>query len=90
MDVDPSLVSAAAGRLAALDLCPTALTVDVTGPLPGTYDRIVSMVSVPSIPPSCRAALRPGSRLVTTIRGTWIILTATRTPAGVFGRVERD
>ncbi|SQD99562.1 Methyltransferase type 11 [Parafrankia sp. Ea1.12] len=90
LDVDPYLVSAAAGRLAALDLCPTALTVDATGPLPGTYDRIVSMVAVPSIPPSWLAALRPGGRLVTTIRGTWIILTATRTPDGVFGQVERD
>ncbi|MCK9932721.1 hypothetical protein MXD62_37240 [Frankia sp. Mgl5] len=50
-------MSAAAGRLAALDLHPTALTVDATGPLPGTYDRIVSMVSVPSIPPSWLATI---------------------------------
>ncbi|MCK9929305.1 methyltransferase domain-containing protein [Frankia sp. Mgl5] len=90
VDVDPYLVSAAAGRLAELGLYPTALTVDVTGPLPSTYDRIVSMVSVPSIPPSWLAALRPGGRLVTTISGTWIILTATKTPDGVFGQVERD
>lgn len=90
LDVDPYLVDAAARRLAALDLFPTALAVDATGPLPGTYDRIVSMVSVPSIPPSWLAALRPGGRLVTTISGTWMILTATRTPEGVFGQVERD
>ncbi|CAJ61583.1 conserved hypothetical protein [Frankia alni ACN14a] len=90
MDVDPYLVDVAAQRLAALDLHPTVLEVDATGPLPGEYDRIVSMVSVRSIPPSWLTALRPGGRLVTTITGTWMILTVTRTPNGVVGQVERD
>ncbi|CUU58946.1 Protein-L-isoaspartate O-methyltransferase [Parafrankia irregularis] len=90
LDVDPYLVSAATRRLARLDLYPTVVTADATAPLPGQYDRIVSMMSVPSIPPSWLAALRPGGRLVTTIRGTSMILTATRTADGVFGRIERD
>lgn len=90
MDVDQYLVTAAAQRLAALDLHPAALEVDATGPLPGTYDRIVSMVSVPSIPLSWLAALRLGGRLVTTITGTWMIIIVTRTPDGVVGQVARD
>ncbi|WP_261554848.1 protein-L-isoaspartate(D-aspartate) O-methyltransferase [Frankia tisae] len=89
-DVDPYLVDAAAQRMSALGLNPTALAVDATGPLPGTYDRIVSMMSVPSIPPSWLIALRPGGRLATTIQGTWMILSATKTPDGVLGQVERD
>jgi protein-L-isoaspartate O-methyltransferase len=90
LDIDPYLVEAATARLTSIGLRPAALTVDATGPLPGTYDRIVSMVSVRAIPPSWLAALRPGGRLVTTIQGTWIVLSATRTANGVFGRVERD
>jgi hypothetical protein len=65
--------------------------VDATGPLPGSFDRIVSTVSVRAIPPSWLEALRPGGRLVTTITGTWMILTAWRTPDGeVRGRVACD
>ncbi|ONH54604.1 protein-L-isoaspartate(D-aspartate) O-methyltransferase [Frankia sp. CcI49] len=90
LDVDPYLVAAARHRLGQLDLSPAVTTVDATGPLPGQYDRIVSMMSVPSIPPSWLAALRPGGQLVTTIRGTWMILTATKTADGVFGQIERD
>jgi len=91
VDIDPYLVEAAAQRLEALDLHPTAVVADATGPLPvGAFDRIVSMVSVPSIPPSWLDALRPGGRLATTISGTWMILTATKTPAGIIGQVERD
>ncbi|EFC80892.1 methyltransferase domain-containing protein [Parafrankia sp. EUN1f] len=90
LDVDPYLVSAAARRLARLDLHPTVLTADATAPLPGQYDRIISMMSVPSIPPGWLTALRPGGRLVTTIRGTWMILTATKTADGVHGQIERD
>lgn len=88
VDIDRYLIEAAVKRLTALDLHPNAVTVDATGPLPGSYDRIVSMVSVPSIPTSWLAALRPGGRLVTTITGTWMILTATRTPRGVVGQIE--
>ncbi|EIV92260.1 methyltransferase domain-containing protein [Frankia sp. QA3] len=90
VDVDRYLVEAAAQRMAALGLHPTALAADATGPLPGEYDRIVSMVSVPHIPPSWLAALRLGGRLVTTIAGTWMILTVTKTRKGVVGQVERD
>ncbi|MCK9893370.1 methyltransferase domain-containing protein [Frankia sp. AgB32] len=90
LDIDPYLAEAATHRLSGLGLHPTAVTVDATGPLPGSYDRIVSMVSVPSIPPSWLAALRPGGRLVTVITGTWMILTATKTPKGIIGQVERD
>lgn len=78
LDLDPYLESAAASRLARLGLYPTVLTADATAPLPGQYDRIVSMMSVPAVPPGWLAALRPGGRLVTTIQGTWMILTATK------------
>jgi protein-L-isoaspartate O-methyltransferase len=88
VDVDPYLVAAATKRLAALDLHPTTLTADATGPLPDGYDRIVSMVSVPFIPPSWLDALRPGGRLVTTITGTYMVVTATSTSRGLVGMVE--
>jgi len=42
---------------------PLTTVVDATGPLPGRYDRIVSMTSVAPIPSSWLAALRPGGRL---------------------------
>jgi protein-L-isoaspartate O-methyltransferase len=91
VDVDPYLVEAAAGRLAEVGLAPAAKVVDATGPLPGSFDRIVATVSVRSIPPSWLAALRPGGRLVTTIAGTWMILTAWKTPDGeIRGEVARD
>ncbi|ADP78352.1 methyltransferase domain-containing protein [Pseudofrankia inefficax] len=90
MDVDPYLVEAAAVALDAGGLAPAAQVVDATGPLPGTYDRIVSTVSVRSIPPSWLAALRPGGRLVTSITGTWLVLTAWRTADGeIWGKVAR-
>ena len=87
VDIDPYLVAAASKRLAGLGLHPTALTVDATGPLPGQFDRIVSTVSVRSIPPSWLAALRPGGRLVTTITGTYMILAVTRGRDGLTGQV---
>jgi len=90
VDVDLGLVVAAAERMAAIGLDPTAVAGDATGPLPGQFDRIVSMVSVPSIPPSWLAALRPGGRLVTTITGTWMVVTASRTPRGLVGMVEYE
>lgn len=62
---------------------------DATGPLPGSYDRIVSMTAVAPMPPSWLAALRPGGRLVTTIAGTSLLITADKTPdGGAAGRVE--
>lgn len=91
IDVDPYLTKAAAGRLEAIGLQPRVETVDATGPLPGTYDRIVSMVSVRPIPAGWLAALRPGGRLVTVLAGTTLILTATRDEDGwASGRIEWD
>ncbi|MGW6202278.1 protein-L-isoaspartate(D-aspartate) O-methyltransferase [Streptomyces sp. NPDC055089] len=83
VDVDPYLVEAATGRLACLGLRPETAVCDLTqGPLPGAYDRIVSTVSVPTIPAAWLKALRPGGRLVTTITGTGLILHADKTPNG--------
>ncbi|GAA0435983.1 methyltransferase domain-containing protein [Streptomyces luteireticuli] len=91
IDVDPYLEEAARERLDRLGLRPDIVTCDATGPLPGTYDRIVSMVSVWPVPASWLAALRPGGRLVTTIANTSAILTAWKTEDGrATGRIERD
>jgi protein-L-isoaspartate O-methyltransferase len=88
VDVDSYQVEAAAGRLAGLGLYPGLVACDATGPLPGTYDRIVSMMSVAPIPASWLAALRPGGRLVTVLASTGLIVTADKTPGGAAGRTE--
>jgi protein-L-isoaspartate O-methyltransferase len=97
VDVDEYLTSAAAGRLASVGLHPQVLTADATGPLPGSpgsagsagYDRILATVAVRPVPASWLAALRPGGRLVTTLSGTMMILTADKTEdGGATGRVE--
>lgn len=91
IDVDPYLIKAAAERLDGLGLLPRVTICDATGPLPGDYDRIVSMAAVRPVPPSWLIALRPGGRLVTTITGTTAILAADKRDDGrAFGRVERD
>ncbi|GHF06750.1 methyltransferase domain-containing protein [Streptomyces morookaense] len=94
VDVDPYLVEAARDRLGEIGLCPRVETVDATGSLPvrpGSVDRIVSMVSVRTIPPSWLEALCPGGRLVTTIAGTSLLVTAERDPdGGATGRVLWD
>ncbi|MEV5506501.1 methyltransferase domain-containing protein [Streptomyces orinoci] len=94
VDVDPYLVAAARDRLDATGLQPHVMTVDATGPLPlkaGSVDRIVSMVSVRTIPPSWLDALCPGGRLVTTIAGTSLLVTAEKNPdGGATGRVQWD
>ncbi|MQA96007.1 MAG: methyltransferase domain-containing protein [Streptosporangiales bacterium] len=91
VDVDPYLTTAAAERLDEIGLHPKVVTCDATGPLPGTYDRIVATVSVRPIPASWLAALRPGGRLVTTISDTALIITADRTDdGGADGKVEWD
>jgi protein-L-isoaspartate O-methyltransferase len=92
IDIDPYLISAAAGRLDAAGLKPELVACDAAGELPsGAYDRIVSMVSVPRVPASWLAALRTGGRLVTTIAGTWLIIGAEKTAdGGAIGRVEPD
>lgn len=91
VDVDPYLTDAARDRLANIGLHPNLETVDATGPLPGTFDRIVATVAVRPIPASWLTALRPGGRLVTTIAGTSLIITADKHPdGGARGRVEWD
>jgi protein-L-isoaspartate O-methyltransferase len=91
IDVDPRLVGAAGERLDVLGLHPQLEVCDITGTLPGQYDRIVSTVSVRPVPASWLAALRPGGRLVTTIAGTGLILTADTTDdGGAVGRITED
>ncbi|HUY50985.1 MAG TPA: methyltransferase domain-containing protein [Streptosporangiaceae bacterium] len=91
IDIDPYLTKAAAERLDGIGLLPHVATCDATGPLPGDYDRIVSMAAVRPVPPSWLATLRPGGRLVTTITGTTAILAADKREDGrAFGRIERD
>ncbi|MEU5525263.1 methyltransferase domain-containing protein [Streptomyces sp. NPDC047860] len=92
LDVDPYLTEAAAQRLDRIGRHPTVVTADAGGEeLPGVFDRIVSMVSMPRIPASWLAALAPGGRLVTTLAGTGLIVTADKTEdGGAAGRVEWD
>jgi hypothetical protein len=91
LDVDPYLTQAAADRLDRIGWHPTVVTADAGQELPGTYDRIVSMVSVPRIPAAWLTALAPGGRLVTTLTGTGLIVTADKTDdGGAVGRVEWD
>ncbi len=89
IDVDPYLTQAATERLASIGLHPNVTNADATGPLPGTYDRIIATVAVRPIPPSWLTALRPGGRLVTTITGTSLLITADKTPdGGAAGQTE--
>ncbi|WP_030420189.1 MULTISPECIES: protein-L-isoaspartate O-methyltransferase [unclassified Streptomyces] len=91
LDVDPYLTRVAADRLDRIGLHPAVVTTDGGGELPGTFDRIVSMVSMPRIPPSWLTALAPAGRLVTTLTGTGLIITADKTEdGGAVGRVEWD
>jgi protein-L-isoaspartate O-methyltransferase len=91
IDVDDYLIKATAVRLDSIGLHPQVTTRDATGPLPATYDRIVSTVAVRPVPASWLAALRPGGRLVTTITGTALIITADKTPdGGATGQTEWD
>lgn len=82
VDIDPYLVKAAEKRLDGLGLRPLVTVADAAGPLPGEYDRLVSMTSVAPIPASWLVALRPSGRLVTTLAGTGLIVTANKTPNG--------
>jgi len=91
VDVDGYLTKAAAGRLDDIGLHPEVATCDATGPLPGSYDRIVSTVAVRPVPACWLAALRPAGRLVTTIAGTCLIVTANKTAdGGAAGVTEWD
>ena len=91
IEADPYLAKAASERLAGIGLHPRVAHADVSGPPPGHYDRIASMLGVWPVPASWLAALRPGGRLVTPIAGTMLILTADKTPdGGAAGRTEWD
>ncbi|MFF1640644.1 protein-L-isoaspartate(D-aspartate) O-methyltransferase [Streptomyces sp. NPDC058246] len=91
VDVDAHLVKVAGERLGSIGLHPHTAVCDITGDLPGHYDRIVSTVSVRSIPLSWLAALQAGGRLVTTLAGTGLIVTADKTEdGGAIGRIEPD
>ncbi|MEW2634685.1 50S ribosomal protein L11 methyltransferase [Streptomyces sp. NPDC048389] len=91
MDVDPYLVDAAAYRLDEIGLRPRLEALDATGPLPGMYDRIVATVGVRPVPAGWLEALVPGGRLVTTLSGTTLIVTAEKQDDGsAVGQVEWD
>ena len=82
IDVDPYLVEAARDRLDLIGVHPDLRVCDITGALPGTYDRIVSTVGLPGIPRSWLSALRDGGRLVTNLAGTGLVIAADKTPDG--------
>jgi protein-L-isoaspartate O-methyltransferase len=83
VDVDPYLVSAARQRLADSGHHPRLEVCDLTKTLPdSTYDRIVSTVSVPTVPVSWLEALAPGGRLVTTLARTGLIIVADKNADG--------
>ena len=89
IDIDPYLTETASARLAALGLHPRIVTGDATGELPGSYDRIVPMMSAPRVPPGWLAALRPGGRLVFSLARTSALITADKTAdGGAAGQVE--
>ncbi|MEK8144147.1 50S ribosomal protein L11 methyltransferase [Streptomyces sp. M10(2022)] len=91
IDVDQYLVAAARNRLDEIGLRPGVHALDGTGALPGVYDRIVATVGVRPVPASWLQALTVGGRLVTTISGTTLIVTAEKQPDGsAVGRVEWD
>ncbi|MFE7116608.1 methyltransferase domain-containing protein [Streptomyces sp. NPDC057654] len=91
VDVDPYLVTAAQDRLATIGHHPQVEVCDLTGDLPGSYDRIISTVSVKTIPPSWLKALAPGGRLVTTLTGTGLLVAADKTKdGGALGKVVPD
>jgi protein-L-isoaspartate O-methyltransferase len=92
IDVDPYLVHAARERLAGFGRTPRVEVADATGSLPDNeYDRIIATVSVRPIPPSWLGALRPGGRIVATIVGTSLLISAEMGPDGIArGQVQPD
>jgi len=91
VDVDPYLTDAARSRPTEIGRKPEIVHADAIEELPGTYDRVVAMVAMPRIPASWLTAPRPGDRLVTTLAGATLIISAEKTPdGGTVGRVERD
>ncbi|MFB4267112.1 methyltransferase domain-containing protein [Nonomuraea sp. GTA35] len=91
IDVDGYLTEAAQRKLGEIGYRPTLLTADATGPIDWEGDRIIATVGVRPIPPSWLLGLKPGGRLVTTIAGTSLIITADKQEnGGAAGRVEWD
>jgi protein-L-isoaspartate O-methyltransferase len=91
IDIDPYLTATAEARLNAAGVHPRLMTADATSDLPGSYDRIVPMVSLPAIPASWLTALRPDGRLVFSLTGGSVLITAAKTAdGGGDGRVEFD
>jgi protein-L-isoaspartate O-methyltransferase len=94
IDLDDYLIKAATDRLASIGLHPVLTACDAAGPLLGgaeCFDRVIATVAVRPIPASWLTALRIGGRLVSTITGTNLILTADKTPdGGAVGRTEWD
>jgi protein-L-isoaspartate O-methyltransferase len=88
IDIDAYLVHSATERLDSVDLHPVTAVCDITGKLPGEFDRIVSAVSVRPVPQSWLTALNPGGRLITSIAGTGLLMTADKTQdGGAVGKV---
>ncbi|WP_328786237.1 MULTISPECIES: methyltransferase domain-containing protein [unclassified Streptomyces] len=91
VDVDPYLIQAARDRLTTAGHRPQLEVCDVTGELPGVYDRIVSTVSVPAVPASWLTALAPSGRMVTALSGTGLLIVADKTTdGGATGKVAPE
>ncbi|MGW0737671.1 methyltransferase domain-containing protein [Streptomyces sp. NPDC002851] len=91
VDVDPYLVQAARERLETAGHHPRMEVCDLTGDLPDERDRIISTVSLKTVPVSWLKALAPGGRLVTTLSGTGLIVVADKTDdGGAIGKVAPE
>ncbi|MFF1820572.1 methyltransferase domain-containing protein [Kribbella sp. NPDC058245] len=92
IDIDAYLVQAARERLADFGRAPRLEVADATSSLPDEeYDRIIATVSVRPIPRSWLDALQPGGRIVTTIVGTSMLISADMGKDGIArGRVQQD
>lgn len=66
MEIDPAVTERARAALHGLGHRPTLATGDATLDAPGSgpFDRIISTVAVPSLPPTWLTRTRPGARLV--------------------------
>ncbi|MGH3565051.1 MAG: methyltransferase domain-containing protein [Pseudonocardia sp.] len=95
IDIDPELVTAAATRLAQLDLAPTLLARDGYHGLAehGPYDRILATCSITHVPPEWIRQLVPGGRIVAPLDGDrdtpYLVLDKTA-PDEVTGRFDRE
>ncbi|MBR7839261.1 hypothetical protein KDL01_38730 [Actinospica durhamensis] len=93
IDVDAYLTRVAEMRLrpATDQPHPRIITADATGPLDWEGNRIAAMVSVPGIPASWLASLKPDGRLAVSIAGTSITIAARKLEdGGAWGRVELE